>query len=236
MSASREELLVYGYIKEYHRLNNMVLPPNDLIVLFVSWIRLKDRFDKNKIHENIELDPEIETKFRRKKETYKHADFATVIGTFIIEKGMKQSWTFKIEKLYNHLIGIIDTETIQSLKSVDDFTSEINKGYGLQTAYPWNTYHANDSSADGNLRRYAEQFVTRDVSLIITMELDMTQIENENGVLKYIIHNKPRDKDVDIKTDGTYTNIAYDNIDINQKYRLAFAILGSAKGWNQLVS
>ena len=58
MSASREELLVYGFIKEHHKSNNMELPPNDLILLFVSWISLKDQFDKNEIDENIKVDPE----------------------------------------------------------------------------------------------------------------------------------------------------------------------------------
>lgn len=38
ISAAREDLLTFGYIKEYHSKNNIDLPPDDLILLFVAWI------------------------------------------------------------------------------------------------------------------------------------------------------------------------------------------------------
>ena len=59
LKSAREELLVYGYIKNYHKHNNIELPPNDLILLFVSWIRLTDYFDQDLSHKDIEFDPEI---------------------------------------------------------------------------------------------------------------------------------------------------------------------------------
>ena len=46
--ATKEELLVYGYIKEYFQLRKENLPPNDIILLLISWIELMDTFDKNK--------------------------------------------------------------------------------------------------------------------------------------------------------------------------------------------
>ena len=45
--ATKEELLVYGYIKEYFQLRKENLPPNDIIVLLISWIELIDTFDEN---------------------------------------------------------------------------------------------------------------------------------------------------------------------------------------------
>ena len=60
---------------------------------------------------------------------------------------------------------------------------------------------------------------------MITMELDMTQTQSESGVLKYILHNKPKDDIKQIRTDGEFTNIAYNNIDIDNKYRLALVLV-----------
>ena len=56
MAASREELLVYGYIKEFHQVNDVELPPNDIIGLFVAWIKLRDHFDVNTKHSSIEIE------------------------------------------------------------------------------------------------------------------------------------------------------------------------------------
>ena len=48
------------------------------------------------------------------------------------------------------------------------------------------------------------------------MELDMTQTINENGRLSYIIHNEKKEDVEVIRTDGEFSNIAYDNIDIDK--------------------
>ena len=61
MSASREELLVYGYIKEWHELHDIDLPPDDVILLFMKWIKLLDTFDKQFCHEKFQFHPEIDT-------------------------------------------------------------------------------------------------------------------------------------------------------------------------------
>ena len=234
----REELLVYGYIKEYHKANNMDLPPNDLILLFVSWIALMDSFDKNMIPEDIIFDPEIDTKFKREAANDFHSNaYASVIGTIVVEKGMKQNWTFKVHGKYP-LIGIIKEQIIKSKKMIKDFTDEYHNGYGIQTAGDWNFFHGNVYDYDGGLAKYVEQFQLYPRPVVITMQLDMTQTENENGILKYIIHNEIKEDIKHIRTDGEYTNIAYNNININDKYRLAFAISNNkfdTGAWCQLV-
>ena len=237
-SLRREELLVYGYIKEYHKANNMDLPPNDLILLFVSWIRLMDTFDKNMIPEDIVFDPEIDTKFKREATNKFLSDaYASVIGTFVVTKGIKQNWTFKVHGKYP-LIGIINENTIKSNKIIKDFTDEFHNGYGIQIAGDWHFFHGNEYDYDGSLTKYVNQFQLYPRPVIITMQLDMTQTENKNGILKYIIHNEMREDIKQIRTDGEYTNIAYDNIDINNKYRLAFAISNNEAdtgAWCELV-
>ena len=60
----------------------------------------------------------------------------------------------------------------------------------------------------------------------MTMELDLTQKKSDNGVLKFIMHHKPKRNVNLIKSDGIYSNIAFDDIDIDKEYRAAFDIGG----------
>ena len=103
-SLKQEELLVYGYIKEYHRLHNIDLPPNDIILLFVSWIRLMDSFDKDLIHKDFQFDSEICTKFKRERSDNA---YASLVGSFIVKKGMTQRWTFRAQTT-EALLGIME--------------------------------------------------------------------------------------------------------------------------------
>ena len=141
MSASREELLTYGYIKEYHERNNIELPPDDLILLFVSWIQLMDVLDKTKCHRQIVFDPEKDTRF---KAEYIPATFVAAIGTIIVEKGMKQTWKLKIDQTYP-LLGIMEDEIINSKYNITDHTNSENGGYGMQLTN-WNLYPIAPSS------------------------------------------------------------------------------------------
>ena len=52
----------------------------------------------------------------------------------------------------------------------------------------------------------------------------MTQIEQESGVLKYNMQNEKKNTVESVRTDGKYTNIAWDDIDIEKKYRVAVGI------------
>ena len=85
-------------------------------------------------------------------------------------------------------------------------------------------YHDSNFSHDSNLNMYVNQFEIDRRPLKITMEFDMTQTKCEYGVLSYILHNKKKEEVKEIRTNEEYTNIGYDNIDINKKYRFAVAI------------
>ena len=54
--------------------------------------------------------------------------------------------------------------------------------------------------------------------------LDMTQQKGDHGILIYEFHMEPQDHVNKIRTDGEYTNVAWDNIDTDTKYRIAFSI------------
>ena len=121
MSRSKEELLIYGFVREHHKSRNVDLPPNDLILLFVSWIELIDTFDKNKIHKQITFDPKVCTKFKR-SERRGHSRYASVVGSVIVTKGMKRRWKFNIEADFV-VIGIMENEIIKLEENIGDFTN-----------------------------------------------------------------------------------------------------------------
>ena len=134
---------------------------------------------------------------------------------------MNQSWTIKSD-YGSTMVGIMDEETIQnSDQDINDFTSPYNGGYGMVTN-GWHYY--NDSlNIHGQLDDYASQFRAKR-PFMIKMELDMRQAKGEQATLKYIILNDLEQDVKDARTDGKYTNIAFNNIDINKKYRLAVAV------------
>ena len=122
------------------------------------------------------------------------------------------------------LIGIMENELIKSNENINDFVSVPNNGYGLFTAN-WGCYHAYISSniwpaADRSFIYRTQFSFQHNMPFTISMELDMTQTTNEKAVLKYISHNKMWNDIKEPRTDGKYTNIAWDNIDISKEYRL----------------
>ena len=184
-----------------------------------------DTFDKTKIAKGIEFDPDNPTRFKLAKkdeDAYGARRWKSVIGNHLVTKGMKRSWKFKV-KPSSTIIGIMETDMIKSKETIDDFTTEEHKGYGLFTS-GWFYAHNNNWGSDGWIDTYSTQFILDDVPLIITMEFDVSGIKSKYGILKFIIHNETKQNVSQIKTDGDYTNIAYDDIDISKKYRLAFSI------------
>ena len=52
----------------------------------------------------------------------------------------------------------------------------------------------------------------------------MTQKRGTGAVLSFTFHNEKNDDLQEIRTDGRYTNIGFDNIDIYKKYRLIIGV------------
>ena len=110
---------------------------------------------------------------------------------------------------------------VKCCEFISDFTDKFNKGYGIETG-SWDVYHGS-GEPDESLAEYADQFEIYNDEMI-TIELDMTQRDNEDGILRYIIHNEVIMDDADILTHDEYTNVAYDDVDIDTKYRLVVAM------------
>eukprot|EP01084_Bolivina_argentea_P065086 118648_1 len=108
-ASSREELAMYGYVREYFRLQRQECPANDIIDFFVSWLTfsIMDFFDKTISHSSIAFDLEND---RRIKGDGKKPE-ATAIGKLIVEKGCIQQWKFKFLEAATMIIGIVDIET-----------------------------------------------------------------------------------------------------------------------------
>ena len=225
MSWSRKELLVFGYIRSYCKEIKVQIPPKDVILMFVSWITFMDSFDRIKSHKRTEYISNTRC-YIKKSATY--TPIASIIGKIIVEKGMKQSWTFATDTRAL-IVGIIENDIVDSNEQIADFSDSTYKGYGMGLN-GFSLYHAKDSGSDGSFN-HAQQFKYEHLSpLIMTMELDLTQKENENGVLRFYVHHKAK-KDVDkIRTDGAYSTIAWNDIDINKKYRVAFGLQAYGEG------
>ena len=112
MDSSRENLLTFGFVRDYCEQNNIDFPPDDIVGLFVSWLILCDRFVFKLSHKNIEITTETHDKYGEcqqiKKSKDCHKPSVTAIGEGIYKKGDKQSWTFAMGPSTWLVIGIIE--------------------------------------------------------------------------------------------------------------------------------
>ena len=77
----RIELAIFGYIRQYFRCIDDVLPPNDIILLFVSWISFLDSFLQSQSHNDIDFDPDNDRRCKRDIDT---GDiFASTVGKIL---------------------------------------------------------------------------------------------------------------------------------------------------------
>ena len=143
----------------------------------------------------------------------------SLYGTDIIEKGMKKKWTFQFLKTALDFavsyIGIIDNEYIQTAdfnKNYSNLTGSNCGGYALATA---NRLLYNNGSQKAYAYMGGHEF---EVGTLLTMELDMTCTSSKHAILAYFIND---DETVLEK------NIAWNDIDIDRKYRLCVALYRS---------
>ena len=71
---------------------------------------------------------------------------------------------------------------------------------------------------------------------IFGMELDLTGSKHEHGTLSFRFHHEliRELKISEFKSDGEYTNIVYDTIDINKEYCLGMSLCWAKNGWEIL--
>ncbi len=227
MDINRKTLLVIGFVRNICKIIGIELLPEDITQLFILWLCFGDTFDEALTHKSIKIDSIQDDKYgsyqKINLEGYRDfMDHATAICERIVEKGLRAKWTFKFERAPNYtflLVGIVDDEmAVNSKGEMTDFTEPEYEGYGLFLQNMFK-YHGAD---DDHSYDYGDQFHFEDDHLV-TMELDLTQEKNEHGILSFIMHSKVNGG-IDI---SQYSNILYDDIDINKKWRAAIAICHS---------
>ena len=223
MSSTRKELLSFGFIREYCKNIGRDLPTDDLIRLFAEWFILIG-WDKENSHEGIKIQTELEAVVNS------YTVSATCIGANVIKKGHKQNWKVRLNSS-KVMIGIINDKMIPPNANIDDFTNRKYKGYGLSIHYG-ETFHDATVSESTDFP-YAQQFNFDNIDgmtkgVLLEMQLDLTQKDNKNGILRFEIHHRSLMESItEMRKDGKYTNIAFDDIDVNEQYRLAVDIGGA---------
>eukprot|EP01084_Bolivina_argentea_P188452 324422_1 len=220
----KKELLVFGYI----RLHCQIHLPHDITKLFVEWIEWMDSFDTNKSHECFTFVTNRTLVKRDTKDTTM-PHYTSAFGETIVCKGDIQSWIFQVGSV-GFFIGIIEEEIVQTYENIEDFTDAKHRGYGISLALA-NKYHACGYQGHESFG-YAEQFalfrffLNNSKQLNVKMKLDLSQ-SNGMGLLSFIFDVPSKFCNDKISTEGQYSNIAFDNIDVNKKYRAAVCCLGS---------
>ena len=220
MAAESIELLVFGFVKEFVT----VAVPNDILLLLVVWLRIKDvidetNSDKGIYVETIDGDNPYQKISRKNLDWRGKKAYISALGTDIIEKGQTQTWKFKIlSNDPSFVIGIIDNNNISLREVIGRFYYKELNGYALSTSSGLK-YHG---ATIGERFEYAQQFKI-ELNYLITLTLDLSQEENAKGIVKYIIEPPKKDQRFDVKMDGEHTNIAFDKVDIDKQYRLAVA-------------
>ena len=233
MDRERVGLLVFGFVRELCNKNKTELLPDDIIKAFVLWLSFCDRFDEKFTHKDIEIESIQDDEYGeyQKIDIKKDCEgkFSSAICQQIVKQGDMQSWTFRFATVDMVVIGIVSEDIIQSShkKYIRDFSDEHHGGYGLFVCSSLK-YHA--SAHRSTNFQYGSQFDLKKNSMV-TMELDMTQKENKNGILRYIFHAEPIDG-ADI---GKYSNVLDDEINIEMSWRAAVSIYKSEKDATSLL-
>ena len=216
--------MTYGYVRKL----TVNLPPVDLIKMIVSWIMMTDVFDKDKSDKKINFKSDTCLSFQSISE------FVCAVGKVVVAKGDKQSWKCKIKggsEYSSIIVGIIDNETVETKAHIRDHTDIGNEGYGVHLNSTYAKYHNvgefisdEDFNDHETTLYYAKQFKVIANEYLFSMTLDMTQHHGHNCTLSYEFHMKPKNDVKEIRTDGMYTTVAWNNIDIDKQYRVAFTI------------
>lgn len=217
LSQTRKNLLSIGFVREYCKENNVEFLPSDIIELFILWLSLCDRFDKDLSHKSIQFTMKSDNNYIDYEQiAVTEFGHKTAIGHQIIRKGDRQLWTFQLIKNIKDahvILGIIDNKTANQRKGIICDFSFKERGYGL---YLNNMYKYCGTKARTRFE-YGTQFEFKTGDMI-TMELDLTN-QVKGGQLRFTFHSIKSAKYIE-----SSSNVCYDNLDINEEWRGAVAI------------
>ena len=202
--------------------NGIELLPEEITKLLILWLCFKDRFDDNLSHKNIKITTIDDAKYGQCQKislSSTRYTYFTAICKAMVEKGCKMEWTFRFDEIAtntNLLVGIVNDESAQAAKGdMCDFSDSEYGGFGLFMRSQLK-YHGANIGVDF---AYGDQFEYESNDLI-TMKLDLTQEKSQHGILSCIMHSKVKDG-VNI---DEYSNVLWDDIDVNQKWRATIAM------------
>eukprot|EP01084_Bolivina_argentea_P289859 497813_1 len=221
-----EEFVVIGYIRNCWKSLNIpsyLFPSTDLLQYVVIWFSFLDYIDPQTTHQSLKIRDVmkdsgeeyqlLETGLEKHKNQSKIKHFHA-FGTDMVQNGERKIWKFRMKpkcnSFFDGMIGIVEAQYANKDISVDEsFVFPPFSGYGvtLPQDVAVSCIHEiepqDDESEDSGA--WADLF-NNEIPLnftdgaIYAMELDLTGI---HGVLKYNQH------------------IAFDDININKKYKLA---------------
>ena len=203
----------------------MDLLPDDVIELLTKWISLFDCFDETKMHSSLQIIKDEHNQYQILKTKRKSGWYSTAIGTQIITKGMKKEWIIEFKKVKSTLIllGIIENSMVNINEMIDDFTNGQYNGWGIYLSCSVK-YHGQNSEQPFE---YASQFKLRNGNKIKII-LDLSNNNKNTGNKGSLAYIYDADIDKEILTTGTFSNIAYDDIDVEKEYRFAIAMHASS--------
>ena len=230
MNRTKKNLLCFGFIRECCNEMHADLLPNDVIALLILWLSFCDHFVANLSTKDIEIKTITNDKYGEYQQIKKanlHG-FSSAICQNIIKYGDKQSWTFRINQdkdkdlfLGEHgfrrvVLGIIDDEVaIRRNKNITDF-SDLQGGYGLYLSNMGKYFGPVGNYSVRTYFDYGSQYKLKEGDTI-KMELDLTK---EKGILRFTFDAQLNET----QTDKEISNVFYDKIDINKRWRAAVAI------------
>ena len=225
MDAVKKSLLAYGYARKYCKEQDIDCLPDDIVGLFVIWLSFCDRFDLNFIPSIMDL-TSIDNKHQHLTIKPGNAgEFASAFGQAIISKVTIFEWKFELNgPPLETQIGIIDNGMIDNDETIGDFADATWHGWGLYLRSMY-AYHDEDELNMGwhdKIFDYGKQFKFKTGDIII-MTLDLTQEKNENGVLSFDIDAELIEQN-ETEDEVVYSQILYDDLDINKQYRMAVSM------------
>ena len=205
----RQELTVFGYIKEHYNTNSELIFPTELIQICVSfYLLIKDKFliDKTKMYEdNIKEGSVINLSIQNLNDIIEcineteYTQFNIIKGSMVVVKGNIQIWRIKL------------------IESNLDINKRIIVAFGIacvndQRSRKWGIrqdgklIHCSDGTT--KYKDYVEQL---DINQDIEVILDMKSNEN-NGIVRYVLN-------------GEEKGIAYDTLDTDKEYGFTFCFV-----------
>ena len=204
----KQELCVKGYVRE--NCADLQIPEVLLKLFALFYIVKMDKWNTEIVSYGIFIDED-----RNMIETKNVGWSRNAFGSYIIKKGMINTWNLRLRSTANqqiygnqtvaNLIGIMERDKIKSSGVKGHFINPENGGYAYCT-------FLSDIKHDGWNSKWCKRYGEKCYyDAAVSMTLDMTQEKKESGLLSYVIN-------------GTDYGVAFDQIDIDKEYCLTVEI------------